>query len=125
VELQTKCGGFASLGMNCNRKSRSLRDDNQSKRKTRAEAKATVKAKLGLFVASTVGEAAAAVAVDGALFVAGGAVVFLLGDGGEVGGVVLGGHGYGAEEEASEGGMLVENFAALGVDVEEVEGGWG
>ena len=69
--------------------------------------------------------AAAGVAVDGALFIAGRAVVFLLGDGGEVGGVVLGGHGDGAEEETGEGGVLVENFAALGVDVEEVEGGWG
>ena len=39
--------------------------------------------------------------------------------------MVFGGHGYGAEEEASEGGVLVENFAALGVDVEEVEGEWG
>jgi hypothetical protein len=39
---------------------------------------------------------AAGVAVDGALFVAGGAVVFLLGDGGEIGGVILGGHGDGA-----------------------------
>ena len=69
--------------------------------------------------------AAAGVAVDGALFVAGGAVFFLLGDGGEVGGVVFGGHGDGAEEEAGEGGVLVEDVAALGVDVEEVEGGWG
>jgi len=68
---------------------------------------------------------AAGVAVDGALFISGRAVVFLLSDGGEVGGVVLGGHGDGAEEEAGEGGMLVEDFAALGVDVEEVEGGWG
>src|SRR4030081_3620973 len=39
--------------------------------------------------------------------------------------MVFGGHGYGAEEETGEGGVLVENFAALGVDVEEVEGGWG
>ena len=45
------------------------------------------------------------VAVDGALFVAGGAVFFLLGDGGEVGGVVFGGHGYVAEEETGEGGV--------------------
>jgi len=66
------------------------------------------------------------VAVDGALFVAGGAVVFFAGAmAARSGGVVLGGHGYGAEEEASEGGVLVEDFAALGVDVEEVEGGWG
>ena len=39
--------------------------------------------------------------------------------------MVFRGHGYGAEEETGEGGVLVENFAALGVDVEEVEGGWG
>ncbi len=71
------------------------------------------------------GLGAAGVAVDGALFVAGGAVLFLLGDGGEVGGVVFGGHGYGAEEEAGEGGVVVEDGAALGVDVEEVEGGLG
>ena len=32
-------------------------------------------------------------AIDGAEFVAGGAVLFLLGDGGEVGEVVGGGHG--------------------------------
>ena len=68
---------------------------------------------------------AAGVAVDGALFVAGGAVVFLLGDGGEIGGVVFGGHGYRAEEETGEGGVLVEDVATLGVDVEEVEGGRG
>ena len=49
----------------------------------------------------------------------------MLGDGGEVGGVVFGGHGYGAEEETGEGGVLVEDVAALGVDVEEVEGGRG
>jgi hypothetical protein len=65
---------------------------------------------------------AAGVAVDGALFVAGGAVLFLLGDGGEIGDVVFGGHGYGAEEETGEGGVLVEDGAALGVDVEDVEG---
>ena len=39
--------------------------------------------------------------------------------------MVLGGHGDGAEEETGEGRVLVEDFAALGVDVEEVEGGWG
>ena len=32
-------------------------------------------------------------AVDGAEFVAGGAVLFLLGDGGEIGEMVVGGHG--------------------------------
>jgi hypothetical protein len=60
-------------------------------------------------------------AVDGALFVAGRAVLFLLGYSGEFGGVVFGRHGYGAEEEAGEGGVLVEDGATLGVDVEEVE----
>jgi len=65
---------------------------------------------------------AAGEAVDGALFVAGGAVLFLLGDGSEVGGVVFGGHGYGAEEKAGKGRVAVEDGAALGVDVEEIEG---
>src|SRR5271170_1576583 len=70
--------------------------------------------------------ASAGEAVDGALLVAGRAVVLLLGDSGEVGGVVFGGHGYGAEEETGEGGVLVQNFAALCVDVEEIEGWcWG
>jgi len=50
---------------------------------------------------------AAGEAVDGALFVAGGAVLFLLGDGGQVCGVVFGRHGYGAEEEAGEGGVAI------------------
>ena len=49
----------------------------------------------------------------------------MLGDGGEIGGVVFGGHGYGAEEETGEGGVLVEDLATLGVDVEEVEWGRG
>jgi hypothetical protein len=69
--------------------------------------------------------AAAGVAVDGALFVAGGAVLFLRGDGGQIGDVVLGGHGDGPEEETGEGGMAVEDVAALGVDVEDVERWWG
>ena len=64
----------------------------------------------------------ACVAVDGALFVAGGAVFALLGDGGEVGGVVFGGHGDEAVPETGEGGVVVEDVAALGVDVEDVEG---
>ncbi len=38
--------------------------------------------------------------------------------------MVFGGHGYGAEEETNEGWVLIEDGAALGVDVEEVEGGW-
>ncbi len=37
--------------------------------------------------------------------------------------MVFGGHGDGAEKEAGEGGVTVEDVAALGVDVEEVEGG--
>ena len=44
---------------------------------------------------------------------------FCCGDGGEVGEVVFGGHGDGAEEEAGEGGVAVEDGAALGVDVED------
>ena len=52
--------------------------------------------------------AAAGEAVDGAEFVAGGAVLFLFGDGGEVGEVVGGGHGDGADPEAGEGGVVVE-----------------
>jgi hypothetical protein len=62
------------------------------------------------------------VAVDGAELVAGGAVLFLLGDGGEVGEVVGGGHGDRAHPETGEGGMAVEQGAVLGVGVEEVEG---
>ncbi len=61
-------------------------------------------------------------AVDGAEFVAGGAVLFLLGDGGEVGEVIGGGHGYGADPEAGEGGVAVEEGAVFGVCVEEVKG---
>jgi len=38
--------------------------------------------------------------------------------------MIFRGHSYGAEKETGKGGMLVENFAALGVDVEEVEGRW-
>lgn len=63
-------------------------------------------------------------AVDGAEFVAGGAVFFLLGDGGEVGEVVGGGHGDGAHPEAGEGGVVVEVGVVLGVCVEEVERPW-
>jgi len=59
-------------------------------------------------------------AVDGALFVAGGTVFFLRGDGFEIGGVVFGGHGDFAEEELREAGVAVEGVGALGVDVEEV-----
>ena len=35
--------------------------------------------------------------------------------------MVFGGHGDGAEEETGEGGVAIEDSAALGVDVEEVE----
>jgi hypothetical protein len=63
---------------------------------------------------------AGGVAVDGTLFVAGGAVFFLAGDGFEVGGVVFGGHGYVGEEELGEGRVAVEDVGALGVDVEDV-----
>ncbi len=49
----------------------------------------------------------------------------MLSDGGYVGGVIFGGHGYGAEEETGKGGMQIEDVTALGVDVEEIEGGWG
>jgi hypothetical protein len=66
--------------------------------------------------------AAAGIAVDGALFVAGGTVLLLFGDGREVCDVVFGGHGHRAEEETGEGGVLVEYGAALRVDVEDVEG---
>ena len=66
---------------------------------------------------------ATGVTIDGAFFIAGGAVVFLLGDGGEIGGVVFGRHGYGAKKETGEGGVPVEDVAALGVDVEQIEGG--
>ena len=67
---------------------------------------------------------AAFIAVDGAEFVAGGAVFLLLGYGGEVGDVVGGGHGDEAGPEAGEGGVVVEVGVVLGVDVEEVEGLW-
>ena len=63
---------------------------------------------------------AAGVAIDGALFVAGGAVLALAGDGGEVGGVIFGGHADVVEEELREGGVAVEDVGALGVDVDEV-----
>lgn len=61
-------------------------------------------------------------AVDGAEFVAGGAVFLLLGDGGEVSEVVGGGHGDGAGPEPGEGGVAVEIGVVLGVRVEEVKG---
>ena len=67
---------------------------------------------------------ATGVAVNGALLVACGAVLFLSGDGCEVGDVIFSGHGYGAEEEASECGVAVEDVGAFGVDVEDIEGGF-
>ena len=51
-------------------------------------------------------------AVDGAEFVAGGAVLFLLGDGGQVGDVVFGGHGDAAHPDAGEGGKLSNQRSA-------------
>ncbi len=94
---------------NCNDSSRSLRDDNQ-----RGKCDSN-----GWCLGSRVG--AAGVAVDGALFVAGGTVLFLLGDGFQVGSVVFGGHLDFAVPEAGEGWVIVEDVSALGVDVEEVE----
>jgi hypothetical protein len=69
-------------------------------------------------------EFTAFIAVDGAKFVAGGAVFFLLGDGGQVGEMVGGGHGDEAGPEAGEGGVVVEVRVVFGVDVEEVERPW-
>jgi len=66
--------------------------------------------------------AAAGVPVDGAEFVAGGAVLLLLSDGGEVGDVVGRSHGNAAHPEAGEGGVVVEERVVLGVSVDEVEG---
>ncbi len=34
--------------------------------------------------------------------------------------MVFGGHRYGAKKKTGEGGVVVENGAALGVDVEEI-----
>jgi len=62
-------------------------------------------------------------AVDGAKLVASGAVLFLLGDGGEVGEVVGGGHGDAAHPETLEGRVVVEQGVVFGVGVDEVEGG--
>ena len=45
----------------------------------------------------------------------------MLSDGSDVCGVIFGRHGYGAKEETSEGGILIENIPALGVDVKEIE----
>jgi hypothetical protein len=64
---------------------------------------------------------AAFIAVNGAKFVACGAVLFLFGYGGEVGQVVGWGHGDEAGPEAGEGGVAVEVGVVFGVDVEEVE----
>lgn len=61
-------------------------------------------------------------AVDGAEFVTGGAVLFLFGNGGEVGQVVVGGHGDEAGPETAEGRVAIEVGVVLGVDVDEVKG---
>jgi len=66
---------------------------------------------------------AAGEAVDGAELVASRAVLFLLGDGGQVGDVVCGGHGDAAHPDAGEGGVVVEERVVLGVGVDEVEVG--
>ena len=63
-------------------------------------------------------------AVDAAKFVSGGAVLFLFGDGSEVGDVIGGGHGDGAHPETGERGVVVEEGAVFGVGVEEVKGPW-
>ena len=63
-------------------------------------------------------------AVNSTEFVAGGAVFPLLGDGGQVSGVVGGGHGDEAGPEAGEGGVVIEVGVVFGVDVEEVEWLW-
>ena len=68
-------------------------------------------------------DGAAGVAVDGALFVAGRAVLFLLCDGFEIGGVVLGRHLHLIEEKLRESGMAVEDVGALSVGVDEIECG--
>lgn len=60
--------------------------------------------------------------IDGAELISGRAVLFLLGDGGEVGDVVLGGHGDAAEPDASEGRVAIDERVVLGVDVDEIEG---
>ena len=59
--------------------------------------------------------------VDGAEFVARGAVFFLFGNGGEVGQVVVGGHGDEAGPETAEGWVVVEVGVVLGVDVDEIK----
>ncbi len=46
----------------------------------------------------------------------------MLGYGFEVGGVIFGGHLDFAVPEAGEGGVVVEDVGAFGVDVEKVEG---
>jgi len=61
-------------------------------------------------------------AEDGAELVAGGTVLVLLGDGGEIGDVIFGGHGDAAEPETLEAWVVVDEGIVLGVGVEEVEG---
>ena len=64
---------------------------------------------------------AAGVAIDGAEFVAGGAVFLLFDDGGQVGYVIGRSHRDRAHPEAGEGGVVVEKRAVLGVCVEEIK----
>ena len=65
--------------------------------------------------------AAANKPIDGTEFVAGRAVLLLLSDGGEVCDVVGCGHGDGPHPEATEGSVVIEQRAVLGVGVEQVE----
>lgn len=60
--------------------------------------------------------------IDRAELVTGGTVFLLLGDGCEIGDVILGRHGHAPKPDASEGGMTVDEGVVFGVDVEEIEG---
>jgi hypothetical protein len=60
--------------------------------------------------------------IDRAELVAGRAVFFLFGDGGEIGDVIGRCHGDRTYPQAGEGGMAIEQRTMLGVGVEQVEG---
>ncbi len=64
---------------------------------------------------------AADVAVDGALLISGGSVLFLFGDFAQVGEVILGRHRDRALPEPAEGRVSIEDRGVLRVDVEDVE----
>jgi hypothetical protein len=66
--------------------------------------------------------AAAGELIDRTQLVAGGTVLFLIGDGGEIGDVIGRCHGDWAHPQASEGGMAIEQRTVLGVGVEQIEG---